>query len=490
MRLSRFSMPYVAILAGFVALTLLFSWNSVAQEGKSSLSGRVVDIKGKPVAGLELAIKPVEIKEPRDMVPRTPFSDWLRVVTDKEGRFSFRNIDAVSSQFVMFPESASDFEIISLEIGDLTFYSTAFLRHFPTWFGKLTFTIEPGTHLQNVVVNVKPPRMRIRGRVLLKDGTPLANTDIGITVRRRQRETTLFILPSGGSAGSSGGGTRTDAEGYFVSYYPDETSEYSVIVKCDGASAKSRWFRLKEGQRNDKLVLVLKDLEEHRVSRGLSAMSEPFTVEAGKPHETVVLTLNGDLADLSELSSERPEGQRHNLPNVLGVWIVNPANGHAYKKIACDDWEDAQDQAAGEEAHLVTITNEAEQIWLEAIFGPGPYWIGLTDVLKEGEWIWETGEPVTYTNWIEDDEDEDLLGEPPVLFKAFGAKNRRQHQKQDEEDYVMMSPRWEGEIGKWYPANSKSARRRGRVQMAILEKDGMRSKVHGLPLSDITPEDN
>ena len=54
----------------------------------------------------------------------------------------------------------------------------------------------------------------------------------------------------------------------------------------------------------------------------------------------------------------------------------------------------------------------------------------------------------------------------------------------------MMSPRWEGEIGKWYPANSKGARRRGSVRMAILEKDGTRSKIHGLSLPDITPDDN
>ena len=65
MRLSYFSMSYIAVLAaGIVALTLVFSWNSIAQEGKSSLSGRVIDTDGKPVVGLTLAIKPVEIKQP------------------------------------------------------------------------------------------------------------------------------------------------------------------------------------------------------------------------------------------------------------------------------------------------------------------------------------------------------------------------------------------------------------------------------------------
>ena len=363
MRYSHFRKFYVVSLASIVVLTLLFSADSIAQTDKSSLSGRVLDTKGKPVAGLELGIKPVEMVEPRGMVPRTPFASWLRVVTDKEGRFSFHNIDVGSSQFVMFPESASDFEIISLEIGDLTFYSTAFLQNFPTWFGKLTFTIEPGTHLEDVVVNVKPPRMRIRGRVLLKDGTPLANTDISLTVRRRQRNTAFFIFPSGGSGGSSGRNVKTDAEGYFVSYYPDETSEYSVIVKYEGASAKSRWFRLKEGQRYDKLVLVLRDLEEHRLRR-----------------------------------SERVKAR-------LSVWVVNPENDHAYKRIKCDSWEDAKAKAGAEGAYLVAINDASEQKWLEAVYPEKAFfWIGLRVPEKGASGKWNNGEPLTYTNWVDSQE--------------------------------------------------------------------------------------
>ena len=384
MRYSRFRRFRVVVLVGIIVLTLLFSSDSIAQADKSSLSGRVVDTKGKPVAGLELGIKPVEITKPRDIMPRTPFASWLRVVTDKHGHFSFHSIDAGSSQFVMFPENGSDFEIISAEIGDLTFYSTAFLKNFPTSFGKLTFTLEPGTHLEDVVVNVKPPRMRIRGRVLLKDGTPLANTDIGLTVRRRQRETHLFILPAGGSGGSSGRGVRTDAEGYFLSYYPDETSEYSVIVKYEGASAKSRWFRLKEGQRYDKLILVLKDLEEHRVRR-----------------------------------SERVKAR-------LAVWVVNPENDHAYKRIKCDSWEDAKAKAEAENAYLVAINDASEQKWLEAVYPEKAFfWIGLRVPEKGGVWQWNNDEPFSYANWVASQESDNVstgAREIPIAMEFFSKR--------------------------------------------------------------------
>ena len=63
---SRFRVP---ILVSIVALTLLSSWNGIAQNGKSSLSGRVVDTDGNPVARLGLAVKPVEMNMGQEKGP-------------------------------------------------------------------------------------------------------------------------------------------------------------------------------------------------------------------------------------------------------------------------------------------------------------------------------------------------------------------------------------------------------------------------------------
>lgn len=484
---SPFTKQIFIVLTAVIVLGFAVVYQSAAEAQPSMLSGRVIGTKGEPIAEASIVLLYVEIGEngamdtlyDRPLYPflrqrpghfrqelrgKTPNEEelqaqppFLESKTDSEGRFTFTNIATGMVQLMVLPiendtapptpqSLKSVPEIQTIKFGEVTFHPHDFSFFQPV--GAVTFAIKPGSAIKDVEVVIQnQPKPKIQGRLVFKNGEPFADPTFEINIGRLSSDSGV------GSAYSRS--LHTNADGSFV-FGIAGFGIYALSVN----------------------------------HRGLSAMSEPFTVEADKPHETVVLTLNGNLADLSELPSERPEEQRHNLLDVLGGWIVNPANGHAYKKIACHDWEDAQDQAADEEAHLVTITDEAEQVWLESIFGPGPYWIGLTDVLKEGEWIWETGEPVTYTNWIEDDEDEDLLGEPPALLKAFGAKGDRQRRREDEQDYVMMSPRWEGEIGKWYPADSKTAHRRGRIWMAILEKDGMRSKIQGLSLPDITPDDN
>ena len=337
------------------------------RKGTTSLSGKVVDTDRNAVPGLELTIKPVEFNPNNDVVPRTPISSWKRVETDKQGGFSFANIDSVPSQLVMLPEGGSDFEIVTLEIGDMTFYFKGSHRNLPNWFGKPTFAIEPGMPLENIVVTVKPAPMRIRGRVLLRDGTPLANAFIDLTVRQRIRDTFLFFFTSSSSESTSGGGAETDSQGYFVYNQLDEAAEYSVLVRYEGASAKSRWFRLKEGQHYDKLVLRLKDVEKHRKKQ-----------------------------------NERVKKQQ-------AVWTVNPENGHAYKKIQCDSWNDAKTKAAAEDAYLVSINSEAEQRWLEARFAENLfYWIGLKTSQKNTSLQWINGDPVTYENWIPSQESGDM----------------------------------------------------------------------------------
>ena len=82
-----------------------------------------------------------------------------------------------------------------------------------------------------------------------------------------------------------------------------------------------------------------------------------------------------------------------------GVWAINPANRHAYKRIDSQTPDEALAQATAQGAHLVAINNAAEQQWLLDVYGKENYWIGFTDGLKQGDKKWDNGDPITYTSW-------------------------------------------------------------------------------------------
>ena len=410
----RFSKHTFTLLTVLIVLSSTFASYGNAEEKPTTLSGRVITAEGEAVVGATMMLQ-ISTAE-----------------TDSEGRFVFTKVTPSQTRLSVLRNPmmakgsfrSNHTKVRAIKFGNLTFYP----HDFHDTSRSATFAIEPGTDIKDVEV-IMERQLIVRGRIVFKNGEPLANTSLKINIDP------LEIDGIGGFGFNRS--LQTDADGNFV-HTTNTPGIYMLSVN----------------------------------HRGLSAASEPFIVEVGKPHESVVLTLDGNATDFSASPPEESKRLRlfhpSNIAYVPGVWIINPANGHAYKWIDCEDREDAQIQAAAEEVHLVTITSEAEQIWLEAVFGPGPYWIGLTDVLKEGEWQWDTGEPFTYTNWKEDDEDDRFMSEPPLLLKLLGFKGEDRHREEDQRDLVIMSDwGWDGEIGKWKTAEHPKA-----VRMAILEKEG------------------
>jgi hypothetical protein len=115
-----------------------------------------------------------------------------------------------------------------------------------------------------------------------------------------------------------------------------------------------------------------------------------------------------------------------------GEWVRNPVTHHYYALVYGMEWPDAEARAEAVGGHLVTINDAAEEAWLEATF-PGPnLWIGLNDAASEGTFVWSSGQPVTYLNWIP--------GEPDD-WQAVGG-----------EDYTAMNGSWNGMTG-WIDAD-------------------------------------
>ena len=414
--------PPMPISIGIVASWLMVSSLGAVQTTTATVSGRVLDVDGNPIPGFLIAVQYVEISHNNVWLSHIMFEEnehvleaytaLPRSITDDTGRFSFSDIIPGLIQFIAQPAHLPpdeplppdfdleifdpDAEIVSIKSGAITFYP---YNQEPPPFGGITFAIEPGAHLQNLEVTVRP-RMRIRAQVVFSDGTPLPNAEVQIDLRRRDFNGLGF--------GSTIGAHRTDDGGYFI-HYVAEPAFYTVMVEFQGLTASSKRFVIENGERRDDLVL--------------SFDSEPVPVEP--------------TPDLEE-------------PDRDGEWVLNPANGHSYRVIHCENPEDARAKAVSEGAHLVSINDAAEQKWLVSIFGSAPYWIGLTDVEKEGEWRWTNGEAVSYTHWA------------PIepMDADWG-----------DEDYVFMGLTADG---KWYDVGPESPIWR-MAQMAIIEKGDLAS---------------
>ncbi|XP_059205976.1 lactose-binding lectin l-2-like [Centropristis striata] len=80
-------------------------------------------------------------------------------------------------------------------------------------------------------------------------------------------------------------------------------------------------------------------------------------------------------------------------------------NGRCYKYVATDmSWADAELHCLSQRANLVSIHSQGEQNFVKSLtenFDPakGYTWIGLTDIHKEGRWMWSEGCVVKYVFW-------------------------------------------------------------------------------------------
>ncbi|MCG9127578.1 hypothetical protein JT359_08275 [Candidatus Poribacteria bacterium] len=338
---------YVFLLIFFMILT-----SSVKAQENASFSGTVVDEGGEPVINVKVEIQPFQIKpggiRERKIMPH------LVQHTDREGSFSIRNIPPESIKFVIGDDDTQT-EILSIELENLTLYP----EERPP-FKIMLFSLEPDAKIENALIKVKTKIIpQIRVRVVAADGTPITDSQVITAMIRNDID--------GSGSGRSRRPRNTDAEGYFTEKLriDDEPQFYRIAIEYDG------YF----------------------------TVSDPFIPHKGQPMVHLLLKLNDKPIPFDENTPERVSAEFNRLLSFTPVWIQNPINGHLYKKIYCHSIEDALTQSNEEEAYLVSINDEIEEKWIKNITGRSKYLIGLSEMNEEGNWIWHSGEPVTYTNW-------------------------------------------------------------------------------------------
>ncbi len=98
---------------------------------------------------------------------------------------------------------------------------------------------------------------------------------------------------------------------------------------------------------------------------------------------------------------------------VLTGPVLNVGNGHEYYLLAANTWTGSELEAISLGGHLATVRNQTENDWLLTTFGSvalnagGGLWIGFYDPVQNdgsgvqhaANFIWSSGEPITYTNW-------------------------------------------------------------------------------------------
>lgn len=85
--------------------------------------------------------------------------------------------------------------------------------------------------------------------------------------------------------------------------------------------------------------------------------------------------------------------------------VLNPANQHLYLYVQIPLlWHEARDYCVSQGGYLATIQTSAENRFVYDLATKYNTevgtWLGGTDEAEEGTWVWVTGEPWKYQDWI------------------------------------------------------------------------------------------
>jgi hypothetical protein len=143
-------------------------------------------------------------------------------------------------------------------------------------------------------------------------------------------------------------------------------------------------------------------------------------------------------------------------------WINWPSgaggNGHSYAltTAAHTNWANAEAEADRfQGGHLVSITSQAEQTFIEQTFLTGNaisnvFWIGLNDIVSAGTYVWSSGEAATYFNWAPGEPNNAGGIEDVAIINSHLAAGWGQGYYGKWNDYPLIANGWPGGSNSFY----------------------------------------
>ena len=303
-------------ISSFLYLLFIIGNSSLAVEEKpATLSGRVINTYGEPVAATTVVVLYVKLREYSGLDPLynrslypflrqhpPSFADELRegtpdeqqlleyppfimTETNSEGEFIIRKIVSGPVQLMVLSEpihendseiTENDTEITepkpkkftpppeirAVRYGEAFFYP----HHFPfsPEIGAVTFTIKPGSDIEDIdiIMNTQEKKpINVSGKIKFLDGTPLANVSLEVKGGRLTQDTT---------------------QGYPLNFKIETDSDgiFNHTVYSPGIHGWGIKYR------------------------GLTAYSELFYLSHNQHHEGMILTLNGNPNDITDVIIE------------------------------------------------------------------------------------------------------------------------------------------------------------------------------------------
>ncbi|MEO0779205.1 MAG: lectin-like protein, partial [Bacteroidota bacterium] len=83
------------------------------------------------------------------------------------------------------------------------------------------------------------------------------------------------------------------------------------------------------------------------------------------------------------------------------------------------NWHTARERAINAGGYLAVINDQAENDFLQGVVNRGTTWIGFTDQDAEGNFVWDNGEAVGYTNWNPGEPNDQGLSGTHADFAVF-----------------------------------------------------------------------